>query len=442
MSPIPVRARTRRLWGMSPMDGQAPNPDDLRMVNEVQPQPRAVPRWLKILVATLVGLVIVFYAAGGIVFSNMIYHDALTPEAPGHDYGVYVRSVSSDRIVLASAEERDDTTRPGVAGLYWATGYGLLGPVTETTDLDVSREFELISGELPPSCSDSLSQCDPVDIEGWAYPGGPTSVGLDFGEVLYQSPLGEMAAWEVDSGDGTVWAIHVHGWRASRREALRTLPIYAEAGITSLVIDYRNDPDEPADPSGIYRFGLSEWSDVKGAVQYALDHGAEQVVLVGYSTGAALDLSFLENSNLANHVAAIVFDSPNIDMGATVRFAATKRTLPGTPIPVPSSLTSTAMWVADLRWGVSWAEIDYVDRAAKIIQVPTLVFHGLEDDRVPVQVSRRLAAHAPDLVQLVEVEDAGHVTSWNVDPGRYEMILTNFLEESDVTSSAMGQVER
>ncbi|MGA7271315.1 MAG: alpha/beta hydrolase [Acidimicrobiia bacterium] len=255
-------------------------------------------------------------------------------------------------------------------------------------------------------------------------------MGLDYQDVSYESPLGDMAAWKIGSGEGTVWAVHVHGWRASRREALRSLPTYARAGITSLVIDYRNDPDEPADPSGIYRFGRSEWADVEGAVQYAIDHGAQQLVLVGYSTGAALDLAFLQNSPLADRVSAVVFDSPNVDMGETVRFAATKRTLPGTSIAVPASLTAVAMWLSDLRWDVSWSEIDYVDRAAQTIQVPTLVFHGLDDDRVPVEVSRRLATQAPGWVRLVEVEGAGHVTSWNVDPGRYEQTLLDFLEQS------------
>ncbi|MGA7271316.1 MAG: hypothetical protein WB239_09620, partial [Acidimicrobiia bacterium] len=65
--------------------------------------------------------------------------DALTPEAPGHDYGVYVRSVSSDNIVLTSKEERRDTLRPGVAGLYWEAGYGLLGRITATSGLEVTR---------------------------------------------------------------------------------------------------------------------------------------------------------------------------------------------------------------------------------------------------------------------------------------------------------------
>lgn len=400
---------------------------------------RSVPRWVKILVGALVGLGLLFYAGGGVVFSNMIYSDALVPEAPGHDYGVYVRSVATDSIVLTSSDEREDTLRPGMAGLYWETGYGILGPIDQINGLDVTREFQVVSGELPESCVGEIAQCQPVDVEGFTYPGDPGSVGLDHHDVVYQTPVGGMGAWEVNSGDGTVWAIHAHGWRSSRREALRSLPTYAAAGITSLVIDYRNDPDEPADPSGLYRFGRSEWSDMEGAVQYAVDQGAQQIILVGYSTGAALDLAFLEQSPLAGRIDALVLDSPNVDMGETVRFAATKRTLPGTPIPVPASLTAFAMWMADLRWDVSWTEIDYVDRAADIVHQPALVFHGKEDDRVPLEVSRRLAAQAPDLIQLVEIESAGHVTSWNVDPGRYEKVLTDFLHQHGLVRSASVQ---
>lgn len=88
------------------------------------------------------------------------------------------------------------------------------------------------------------------------------------------------------------------------------------------------------------------------------------------------------------------------------------------------------MFIADLRWDVDWRAIDYASRAGDIISVPTLVFHGLEDDRVPVEVSRRLAAGAPAHVELIEVENAGHVTSWNVDGGRYEEALIEFLTEA------------
>lgn len=390
---------------------------------------RRIPRWLKVVSVALVTLVVVFYAAGGILFSNMIHADALSPQPPTPDYGVYVVEIGTDTITLTSAQERDDITRPGQAGLRWDGGYGVIGNIIGTDGLDVARLAVLQVGVRPPVCSGSLSGCEEVDIDPWAYETDPGDIPLDFSEVEFESELGPLGAWRVDAEDGSVWAIHAHGWRASRREALRTLGTFHEAGMTSLVIDYRNDKDAPDDPSGLYRFGRTEWKDIEAAARYALAQGAESIVLVGYSTGAALDLAFLENSPLSDEVEAMVFDAPNIDMADSVKHEASKRTIPGTPIPVPGSLTAVAMFLADLRWNVDWSDIDYTGRSADIVHVPTLVFHGLKDDRVPVDVSRRFRDGAPELIELVEVPQAGHVTSWNVDSAQYEAILGRFLND-------------
>ena len=391
---------------------------------------RRIPRWVKALIGMVLALALVFYGAAGLVFANMIRSDALVPLPPTPDNGVWVRAVDEQEITLTSAEEREDTTRPGLAGLAWDGGYGQLGEIISTDGLDVTRTFFVQRGSFPSVCMGDLVVCEQVDIEGWTFPDDPSSLDIVFEDVTYESLLGPMGAWQVDGGDGSVWAIHAHGWRASRREALRSLPIYQRAAITSLVVDYRNDPDAPADPSGLYRFGRTEWEDIEAAVEFAVTNGADTVVLVGYSTGAAVHLAYLENSNRLGPIKALVFDSPNADMGETVRLAASKTTLPGTSFLLPDSLTAVAMFIADLRWDIDWDEIDYVSRASEIITIPTLVFHGLEDDRVPIEVSRRLQAEAPDRIELVEVEEAGHVTSWNVDPDGYEEALSRFLTES------------
>ena len=203
-------------------------------------------KWLKRIAITVAGLMVVFHVAGGYVFSNMIRSDALEPAPPTPDNGVIVTALGDGAITITSVEARSDTTQPGRYGLAYDGGYGQIGKVLAIDGLSVKREFVVMNGQPPAVCGGEPTDCAEVDIEGWAFESDPGDVGLSFEAVSYDAPLGPTSAWQVDSGDGTVWAIHVHGWRASKREAIRTLPLFADAGITSLAIDYRNDPNAMA----------------------------------------------------------------------------------------------------------------------------------------------------------------------------------------------------
>jgi pimeloyl-ACP methyl ester carboxylesterase len=208
---------------------------------------------------------------------------------------------------------------------------------------------------------------------------------------------------------------------------MRLVGPIAAAGYSQLVISYRNDEGQPADPSGYYQYGKTEWEDIEGAVEYAVEKGASSVILVGYSTGAAHVLSYLYHRP-ESPVRAAVLDSPNIDFEAAVDLGASQRRLPVVPVAPPASLTWVAKRLSSIRFGVSWEELDCVSRAAGLT-VPILVFHGSADQTVPLTVSQRLAAARPDLVRLVIVPGAGHVRSWNAGPEPYQRRVVEFLDE-------------
>jgi len=332
-------------------------------------------------------------------------------------------------VTLEAAEPRQDIGHPGTLGMYWEGGYAHVGEVISVEALTVTRSFEVLNGSAPPTCqTPDLEDCPAVDLEGYAFPADPSDRGIEFQEVEFDSPLGSLGAWLAPSGDGKRWVVHVHGWTAERREAVRFLPVYADAGITSMVIDYRNDPGTVPDPSGHYRFGLTEWEDVEGAVRYAIDAGAGEVLLAGYSTGAAHIMSFLEQSDLSQHVVGVVFDSPNILLAEVVRANTLDARFPVVNVRTGQLMKEVGLWLADLRWKVEWDRTNYVQRADQILGVPTLVFHGTSDQRVPISVSRQLEARSPNTVTLVETQAAGHVMSWNANPERYEKRLARFLD--------------
>lgn len=373
-----------------------------------------------LVVAVGLGLLALIHLVGGWVVSNGIYRGALAVEVErGPDLGVRVREVSVDRIVLEAPAPRQDIGHLGTLGLVWEGGYGRMGDVIDVDGSRFLREFEPVEG-MPPVCRDDLETCPPVEIDPFVYPHDPGDVGLEFETTSYESPVGRMGAWLVPAPGASRWAIHCHGWTAEKREHLRMVPAFHTAGITSLVIGYRNDPGDPLDPTGRYRFGLSEWEDLEAAVGMALDRGANDVILSGCSTGGALIMAFLERSWLAESVSGVVLDSPNIILADAFRQGA--RDARATPLMI-----RMGMWIADLRWKIDWEATNFLARADRTLLVPTLVFHGTSDETIPISVSRHLKAKVPSLVELVETPTAGHVMSWNAAPARYERYLTDFL---------------
>lgn len=246
-------------------------------------------------------------------------------------------------------------------------------------------------------------------------------------EVSYDSPLGAMDAWHLPA-DGTTWVIHVHGLGGTPAEAEPLFGPLQDAGYPQLSLTYRNDQGQPEDPTGYYQYGATEWEDVSAAADFAVASGAESLVLSGFSTGAAHVMSFLSRQP-REVVVAVLMDSPNVDVGSTVDFAASQRELPLLPVKVPPTLSATAKFITSLRLGINWKLLDYIADAEETIRQPVLIHHGTEDLRVPLDTSIELAAVHPDLIRLVEVAGAGHVESYDVDRQAYVDSVLAFLAD-------------
>jgi len=367
----------------------------------------------------IVGILVLFHIGGGWYFSGEIYASALDPSPSTFDFDTPVLAAEGGTVTLSTVDGPDELETPGVWGLAWADGYGRLTELVATGDEAVEWHLEMQSGTPPESGT-------LVDLDGRTFSGDPMEAhGIPFTDVTYPSSLGENPAWFVAGGDST-WVVLVHGNGLTRRDVLKPLPVIVANGNPALVITYRNHPLAPPDPSRRLQYGLTEWEDVAAAVEYALAAGADDVVLVGYSMGGGIVTNFLYESPLAARVRGVVLDSPMLDLGAAVDLGASDRNLPVVGLPIPSTLTSTAKWIAGWRYDVDWGRLDYVDRADEI-EVPVLLFHGVEDDIVPVATSDALAAMLGDLVTYRRVDSAKHLESWNLDSTAYEKLLGEFL---------------
>ena len=382
--------------------------------------PLLIGRARKIGVAIVAVLLVAIaaFVAGGWYLSDLIKDGGLVPKHEDLNLDLVVVDIGEDRVTLRVTPETEEDgawRRRGVWGLEWKSGYGQVGNILQLTDEQVVREY------VPPMGSPGTG--DKARLDARAFRGDPqTAHGLPYEQVSFSSPLGEFPAWLV-GGSRDTWVIFVHGRNSNRGEALRMLSTVAELGLPSLMITYRNDiyVDVPANPDGFHRYGQTEWEDLEGAAKYALDHGAEGIILVGYSMGGAIVTNFLCESRLKNKVRGIILDAPMLDFGATVDLGTREK-------GYPALFSTVAKAFAGLRFGIDWEELDYL-RGADGLDVPILLFHGDADDVVPVETSDALAKARPDLVKYIRVADTGHVQAWNTDRAVYEAAVKAFIAE-------------
>lgn len=344
------------------------------------------------------------------------WHFASVLLVPNHSgwEPVDVEAVSRGRIVL---QGDDETERPGIYGLVWRGGHAIVGEVLSESGDVVERRLRDVDGYLVPGVDAWLD----TDV----YPGTPRSaLGVPYATVPVSGEQGRMPAWIIPperrrsdrAGD---WAIVVHGINGDPQEGLRLVPTMRRLGMTSMLITYRDDDGVAESPDGLHHLGMTEWRDLEAAARYAVKHGARRLVLVGYSMGGAIVGQFMEHSPLAGRVSGLVLDAPVLDWRRVLEYNTTEMGL-------PAIAANPLEWAVAARIDVDWDDLDLL-RHTEDLRLPILLFHGTEDELVPIGLSEDFAAELPHWVTLYAVPHAGHTQSWNVDPALYDRRLTNFL---------------
>lgn len=343
--------------------------------------------------------------------------------------------VRPEAVVVHSVDRREgtvtlsahpDATIPGRYALYFSGDRGLarIGDIVSMEEGTVTRR---LIGELRGTLRSGLA----ARVSGIYYE-TPNEVGLAVEDVTIRTELGPAPAWMVSAREPSDrWVLQVHGRGVDRREAVRALPVFHEAGYTSLLISYRNDGTAPNSADGMYALGDTEWQDVESAIRFALDNGAREIVLMGWSMGGALVLQAVTRSPLSRAVRGIVLDSPVIDWVRVLDHQA------GT-LRIPGPIRNAAYRVISSAWGriftrqaraIDLARLDFVSRAAEL-SLPVLLMHSDSDTFVPSTGSRALARLRPDIVSFVPFSGAGHTRLWNYDEQRWSRAIGEWLAET------------
>jgi alpha-beta hydrolase superfamily lysophospholipase len=361
-------------------------------------------RWALLAGAIAVLAALALGAAAAWHFSSAV----LVPDYSPWPAENQVEAISKDRIVL---ESTDESRRPGIYGIEWQGGRAIVGSIVSESDDTVTRRLRDVDGYLSPEME--------VAFNPAIWTGDPSAdFGLPSRTVPVHGELGAMPAWLVPAR-GRTWAIVVHGINSTPETGLRVVPVLHRNGLPTLLITYRDDLGAPPSPDGFHHMGLTEWRDLGAAARYAIAHGAKRLVLIGYSMGGAIVTQFMERSPLAPEVAGLVLDAPVLDWQAVLSFNATK-------MGFPSFFAKPVEWAIGARIDADWGSLDAISHP-DAFHLPILLFHGTEDDVVPISTSDDFAEELPRWVTYFRVAEAGHTEAWNVDHRLYELRLAAFL---------------
>lgn len=323
-----------------------------------------------------------------------------------------------------------DTELPGRYGLFTTGTYGYvkLGAVLSADSTTVRRK---LLTKIEPGASVDRG----ASFSG-SYYTSPSELHLRWENVLIGSPAGPCPAWFFPASSST-WVIQVHGRGTTRSECLRAVPVLHAAGLPNLVVSYRNDGEAPRTRAGAYALGASEWRDVDAAIAYALRHGAERVVLMGWSMGGAVSLQASVSSGNRHRIAGVILESPVVDWRTVLRFQAKlNRVRP----PLPDLAMSALQLPLTARLSgadepILFDRLDMVARADELA-APILILHSDDDGFVPVDASRALQEARPDLVTMPRFTVARHTKLWNYDERGWATAITSWLADQGLSASA------
>lgn len=183
-----------------------------------------------------------------------------------------------------------------------------------------------------------------------------------------------------DNSKGKVLVL-IHGgyWRpAYDRLHLRPLAsALAATGFKVALIEYRRIPGDP----------LASLADVNSAIDFLLQSNqATELILIGHSAGGHLALCL----------------AANIKFGLVIALA------PVTDLLSAQQLDLDESAVTEFLGGsaAEWKNLDPMLLSTNKNKV--IIFHGTEDQWVPIEMSRNYALQNSGEVQLIELADIGH----------------------------------
>ena len=256
----------------------------------------------------------------------------------------------------------------------------------------------------------------PMDLE---LTSTPADFDIPFEEVSFMSSDGvPLKGWYLGGGDRSASIVCAHGLFRSRREVLDRGVLLRRAGFNVLLLDSRRHGESGGERVTL---GFKERFDVQGGVRFLQNRNPDdRMLLFGVSMGGAASLLAAAETP---EVMLVIADSSFLSLEHTITHHL--ELFFGLP---PFPLGEELMFFIERGAGFRKEEFDLEQAVAKISDRPILFIAGSDDQRMPIELQRRLyrAARSP-MSELVIIDGATHGAAYRTEPDTYREVLLEFL---------------
>lgn len=248
----------------------------------------------------------------------------------------------------------------------------------------------------------------------------PLDLGLKYEDVEIKSFDGAiLKGWLIQAeGEPVGSVIYIHGTYTNKAFGLKRAKFLSEAGYNVLLVDLRYHGES----GGKYcTYGYLEKFDISEWVSFLLKRFPDlPVVLFGVSLGGAVAI---QTAGIDNRISAIISEGSFAKFSDLV-FEHQKRKFKFASKFLTEKVLKNVEKISGIKID-DIAPLEYV----KKVSCPVLYIHGKNDETVKPWHS--IVLHRYTLKgELVLVDGAGHIDSWEVLGDRYQEKIIEFLREN------------
>ncbi|WP_157261115.1 alpha/beta hydrolase [Paenibacillus wynnii] len=232
--------------------------------------------------------------------------------------------------------------------------------------------------------------------------------GLQYEEVSFRALDGSrnMQGWYIPAKGATKTIVFSHGYGANREETwvpMYDLAHYAHRlNFNVVMFDYAFASQTNKD---LATGGKKESQQLLGAIQFAKERGAKEIVVWGFSMGAG---TALQSGLVTKDVDAMILDSTFLLEPDTL-YHNIKQNI---DLPRQPSLEIMELIFPVLN-GTGLDQIPYAKVKSKDYPFPVLFLHGTKDEKAPYPIAEELAAN----------QTHPYSESWIIEGSHHELLF-------------------